>query len=221
MPALGLREERHFNLQIVLKGERLQGFVQWGSSCEDDAVWHHMGIDYARIEQVRAWRRFESLVDGNEVCVEANRVEDLLLLSANHFVAKLLDLVPSDLQTVPMGQQLERSESVGVLYRGPWLLRQRLQHLLNHVHVLCLAQVVCRNGIGLGAVDHRIVDEDHVMASLTLPRDVQRRVSAQVRRDLGAQALQSGWGGGWKDVRRCVLVYLPPSPFPSLLFTEL
>lgn len=196
--SLGLREERDLHFEIVLEGERFQGLVQRSGGREDDAVGNDMGVDDTRVKQVRPWRRDESLVDGDEVRVEAVGVEDLLLGRANHLLDELPDAVAPNVQVLPVRQQLEGSESVLVLHRGAGGLLQRLEHLVNHVQVLFLALLVLHHQVRVSTHDHRIVDVDGVVATLSFPGDVQRWIVVQIRGNHITQVLQRGGRSGWR-----------------------
>lgn len=193
---LGLREERDLHLQIVLEGERCQGLVEGSGRCEDDSIRHHVGIDDAGVEEVRAWRRLETLINRDEIGMESVCVEHFLLGRANHLVAKLLDLVAANVQTLPVGQQLEGREAVDVVQRGLGKFCQRVKHLIDDVQVLLLAQFVLHDQIGVSPHNHRIVDVNGIVATLPLTGDVQRWISTHIRGNLSGQVLQSGWGSG-------------------------
>lgn len=184
MLPFGLGEERDLDFKVVLEGGRFQGFVKGSGRRENHFLGNHVGINDTRIEQIRTWWRLESFVHGDKVGVEAVGVEHPLLGCAQDPIAKLLDLVTTDVQTLPVREQLEGRESVNVVQRGFGQLTQRLQHLVDDMEVLALAQLILHHEIRVAAHNHCVVDVDHIVAALWLPGDVQRWVAAHVGGDL-------------------------------------
>lgn len=187
--SLALREERGLHLQIVLKGQCLQGVIQRGGRREDDSIGNHVGVDDSRIEQIRSRWGLESFVDGHKVGVESVAAEHVALVRGHYDLAKLLDLVLAQVQALGVRDHLEGGEAVGVLQRAPRQNGERLKDLLNNMQVLFPSELVLHHQVGAAPQHLSIVNVNGVLAAFSLPGYVKRWVALQISGNLEFQIL--------------------------------